>query len=76
MKLKPILLFLVLFILMTTISCDVYEEDAICTCPHGGTIGGWEEPEDTTSVNQKDTTRGLEVILEDWGNSETHDISI
>jgi hypothetical protein len=56
MKLKPILLFLVLFILMTTISCDVYEEDAICTCPHGGTIGGWEEPEDTTSVNQKDTT--------------------
>ena len=56
-------------------SCDRDYEENVCTCPHGGTIGGWTEPDDTT-VHQNDTTGGFEVILEDWGNSETHDISI
>ena len=72
----PFLLLLSLFISMTIISCEDYDDDALCTCPHGGAIGGWEEPDDTTSVHQNDTTGGFEVSLEDWGNSETHDISI
>ena len=71
----PVLFMLFLLISMTIISCDDYEDDVVCTCPHGGSIGGWEEP-DTTSVHQNDTTGGFEITLEDWGNTETHDISL
>ena len=71
-----VLFMLFLSISMTFTSCDDDYEDAVCTCPHGGSIDGWEEPDDTTSVHQNDTTGGFEIILEDWGNTETHDISI
>ena len=76
MKRIPAFLLLTLLVLMSSISCDDYYEDNECTCPHGGVIGGWEEPDDTTSVSKNDTTGGFEVTLEEWGNTETHDISI
>jgi len=76
MKRNSVLFLLCLFSTITFISCEHEYEDAVCTCPHGGAINGWEEPDDTTSVNRKDTTGGFEVILEDWEKSETHDISI
>ena len=72
----PVLFILAPVLSMTFTSCDKYEEDAVCTCPHGGSIDGWEEPDDTTSVHQNDTTGGFEITLEDWGNTETHDISL
>lgn len=72
----PVLFLLIVIVSMAFSSCDDYEEDAICTCPHGGMIDGWEEPNDTTSVNHEDTTGGFEISLENWGNTETHDISI
>lgn len=73
----PVLFLLALLVSITTItSCDDFDEEALCTCPHGGVIGGWEEPDDTTTVHRNDTTGGFEVTLEDWGNSETHDISL
>ena len=73
---NSVLFMLFLFFSMTVVSCCDDYEDAMCTCPHGGVIGGWEEPDDTTSVHQNDTTGGFEITLEDWGNTETHDISI
>ena len=76
MKQMPIILLLVIFISMTSTSCDHEYEDIECTCPHGGAIGGWEEPDDTTDINQRDTTGGFEISLEDWENTETHDIAI
>lgn len=76
MKHIPSIFILVIFISTTSTSCEHEYEDTECTCPQGGVIGGWEEPDDTTVVNQKDTTGGFEVSLEDWGNTETHDISI
>ena len=76
MKRLPVLSFLVLMASLASTSCedDYYYRE--CTCPQGGVIGGWEEPDDTTSVNQKDTTGGFEISLENWGNSETHDIPL
>lgn len=67
---------LCLFVTMTVISCDKNYDDDVCTCPHGGTINSWKEYGDTTSVNREDTTEGFEVILEDWDEYETHDISL
>lgn len=72
----PYIFLLVLTASIVFSSCDNDFEDEVCTCPHGGTIGGWEDPDDTTSVHQSDSTKGFVVSLEDWGNSETHDISI
>ncbi|MBO5548390.1 MAG: hypothetical protein J5954_02010 [Prevotella sp.] len=72
----PYIFLLVLTASIVFSSCDNDFEDEVCTCPHGGTIGGWEGPDDTTSVHQNDSTKGFVVSLEDWGNSETHDISI
>ena len=76
MKHISTILLLVIIISTTSTSCEHEYEDTECTCPQGGVIGGWEEPSDTTVVNKKDTTGGFEVSLEDWRNTETHDISI
>ena len=76
MKRLPVLSFLMLMASLAILSCEDDYYDRECTCPHGGVIGGWEEPDDTTSVNQKDTTGGFEISLENWGNSETHDIPL
>lgn len=72
----PVLSLLVLMVLTAFTSCEDYYEDYECTCPHGGVIDGWDEPDDTTSVNQKDTTGGFDVSVEKWENPETHDIHL
>ena len=72
----PVLSLLVLLVSMAVTSCDDYPYDYECTCPHGGVIGGWDAPDDTTSVNPKDTTGGFEVSLENWNKTETHDIPL
>lgn len=71
-----VLPLLVIAVLLVFSSCEDYYGDYECPCPHGGVIDDWSEPEDTASINQKDTTGGFEVILEDWNNRETHDISL
>ena len=76
MKRLPVLSFLVLMASLAILSCEDDYYDRECTCSHGGVIGGWEDPDDTTSVNQKDTTGGFDISLENWGNSETHDIPL
>ena len=65
--------FMVLIVSMAFTSCEVEYYDRECTCSCGGVIGGWEEPDDTTSINQKDTTGGFKISLENWGESETYD---
>ena len=74
MKRLPVLFFLILALSMSFPSCE--EHDYECTCPQVSVIGGWDEPDDTTSVEQKDTTGGFEISVENWDNPETHDISI
>lgn len=71
----PVLFLLTFVVPMVLASCDHYYEDDECTCPHGGTIGGWNNAEDTT-IHQKDTTGGFDVSLENWQKTETRDISI
>ena len=73
MKRLPVLSFLVLMTSLAILSCEDDYYDRECTCPHGGVIGGWEEPDDTTSVNQKDTTGGFESL---WriGATQKHTI--
>ena len=76
MKRLPVLSFLVLMASMAFLSCEDDYDDYECTCTHGGDIGGWGITNDTTTVNQKDSTGGFEVTLENWTNSETHDIDL
>ena len=76
MKRLPVLSFLVLMASMAFLSCEDDYDDYECTCTHGGVIGGRDNPNDTTTVNQKDSTGGFEVTLENWTNSETHDIDL
>lgn len=76
MKRLPVLSFLVLMASMAFLSCEDDYDDYECTCTHGGVIGGWDNPNDTTTVNQKYSTGGFEVTLENWTNSETHDIDL
>lgn len=72
----PVLSLLVLLVSMTVLACEDYPDDYECTCPHGGVIGGWDEPDDTTSVNHKDTTGGFSISVDNWNETETHDIPL
>lgn len=72
----PVLSLLVLLVLVSFSSCEDYPYDYECTCPHGGAIDGWDEPDDTTSVNQKDTTGGFSISVDNWKEAETHDIPL
>lgn len=59
------------------VSCDdEYPVDYNqCHCQDNG-IGGWENPKDTTGVNQKGTTGGFAVSLDDWTDSYADNIKL
>ena len=65
--------FVLLLIATSFISCEPdYPLDEVCTC--GGEIGGWDEPNDTTITQKKDTTGGFDVSVTQWGDTLTQDI--
>lgn len=75
MKKLPLYIFCTVVMSLSISSCDDYEPLGVCPCNHGGDIGGWENA-DTTSVNNKDTTGGFEIILDNWGERQQQDITL
>lgn len=57
-------------LLLSTImsSCDNEWPDDYCNCHQGGTIGGWEDGNDT-DIHPKDSTAGFEIHLEHWDDT-------
>ena len=74
MKRLPVV-FLLAALSACIYSCDNDWPDDLCTCHHGGSIDGWDVS-DTTDVFKKDSTGGFEIEVENWDNSETHDIEL
>lgn len=59
------------------VSCDNEWPDDICECHRGGnTVGGWEEGNDTTNVNKKDSVGIFEISVDKWGDICTQDICL
>lgn len=69
-------LLLAMFSSSAIISCDNEWPDDLCDCPGGNGIGGWEDANDTTIVNPKDTLGGFEISLDEWGDISTQDIRL
>lgn len=61
----------------SAVSCDKeYPFDYYrCHC-HGNGIGGWEDQNDTTVTNRKDTVGGFEITVEEWEEYDRHDIHL
>lgn len=70
---KPIALHIMLIqAILCFVSCEkdfVYDDD--CEMNRGyGSIGGWENPKDTTITSPKDTiTGGFAVDVNEWGDT-------
>lgn len=62
-----------LILVLTITSCDNEWPDDYCNCQQGGTIGGWEDGNET-DVNSKDSTAGFEINLEHWKDNCRNDI--
>ena len=78
MKKPPTLLLVTLMMsALGFVSCETDDDDfLICTCHHGGSIDDWEEATDTTEVFRKDSVGGFDISVNDWQNSEKHDIPL
>lgn len=70
--------FIVVFLLaLIVVSCDNDFPDDYCTCHEGGNaIEGWDDVQDTTLVNKKDTLGGFDVTVDGWNNSDKQDIFV
>jgi len=66
---------LVMIFVPILVSCDKEWPDDICNCQPGGNgIDGWDEANDSTIVNKKDSTGGFAVSMEQWGDTCVHNI--
>lgn len=72
----PTVMVMILFITLSITSCDNEWPDDYCDCRNGGEIDGWEESNDTTITNKNDSIGGIEVILNNWKDSEIHNIPL
>lgn len=72
----PTIICIMLILVLTITSCDNEWPDDYCNCQQGGTIGGWEDPNDTTITDKKDSIGDIEVILNNWQDSEKHNIHL
>lgn len=68
-------MFLMLILVLSTTSCDNEWPNDYCICQQGGTIGGWEDG-DETDIHSKDSTAGFEVSLEHWNDTCKNDIEL
>ncbi len=67
---------LALLLICIVASCeDDYPFYNQCHCLDNG-IGEWDNPNDTTIVNGHDAAGGFEISVENWENSEIHDIKL
>lgn len=74
-RLPPFRLCLSLLVLIFT-SCDREWPDDFCPCTHGGTIDGWENSQDTTIINKKDSLGGFSITVDEWKDSVTLNIRL
>lgn len=77
---KPIALHIMLIqAILCFVSCEkdfVYDDD--CDLYRGaGSIGGWDQSNDTTITQTKDTiTGGFDIVLNEWGDTIHKEIKL
>lgn len=74
MELRKLLTIINLITAVLLMACTD-DMDDICTCPHGGNIGGWEDG-DTLDIHKKDSVGAFDVTLNGWGNENPRDITL
>ena len=73
----PTLLLSLLLITLLFPSCDNEWPEDDCSCHNeGGYIGGWDESNDTTISNKRDSVSGFDINLDNWGDTINHDIPV
>ena len=80
-RLKIPLLFpvcgMVLFLLLFLVSCDDEWPNEVCDCHKGNnSIDDWENADDSTIVNRKDSVGLFEISVDAWGGIYSRDIRL
>ena len=68
---------MVLFSLLFLVSCDDEWPNEVCDCHKGNnSIDDWENADDSTIVNRKDSVGLFEISVDAWGGIYSQDIRL